>query len=123
MDGGRGFEGGAGSVLDDDAAILAILDRPRAGRDCAGRSPAHASVGALGAEPDHPAARRPEDNRCRSRKRRAMSTALETKGLGKQFGGLNVPRDLSLRIDQGTRQALIGQTGAGTPTVSILSPS
>src|SRR5260370_31969786 len=117
MDGGRGFEGGAGSVLDDDAAILAILDRPRAGRDCAGRSPAHASVGALGAEPDHPAARRPEDNRCRSRKLRAMRTALETKGLEKQFGGLNVTRALSLRIEQGARHALIGPNVAGKTTV------
>ena len=46
-----------------------------------------------------------------------MTTALETKGLEKQFGGLKVTRDLSLRIGQGARHALIGPNGAGKTTV------
>jgi branched-chain amino acid transport system ATP-binding protein len=46
-----------------------------------------------------------------------MSAALETKGLEKQFGGLNVTRDLSLKVEQGARHALIGPNGAGKTTV------
>src|SRR6266851_5550550 len=42
-----------------------------------------------------------------------MSIALETKGLQKQFGGLVVTRDLSLRLEQGARHALIGPNGGG----------
>ena len=41
----------AGRVLDHHAAILAVLDRPRAGRDRAGRPRAHASLGAVAAQP------------------------------------------------------------------------
>jgi ABC-type branched-subunit amino acid transport system ATPase component len=46
-----------------------------------------------------------------------MSIALETRGLQKQFGGLKVTRDLSLKIEQGARHALIGPNGAGKTTV------
>jgi ABC-type branched-subunit amino acid transport system ATPase component len=46
-----------------------------------------------------------------------MTTALETKGLEKHFGGLKVIRDLSLKIEQGARHALIGPNGAGKTTV------
>src|ERR1700722_1472578 len=46
-----------------------------------------------------------------------MTIALETRGLEKQFGGLRVTRDLSLRIEQGARHALIGPNGAGKTTV------
>jgi branched-chain amino acid transport system ATP-binding protein len=46
-----------------------------------------------------------------------MSVALETTGLEKQFGGLRVTRELSLRIEQGARHALIGPNGAGKTTV------
>ena len=46
-----------------------------------------------------------------------MSTALETQKLEKQFGGLKVTRDLSLRVEQGARHALIGPNGAGKTTV------
>ena len=46
-----------------------------------------------------------------------MTIALETRGLEKQFGGLKVTRDLSLRIEQGARHALIGPNGAGKTTV------
>src|ERR1700684_3451860 len=46
-----------------------------------------------------------------------MTLALETRGLEKQCGGLNVTRDLSLKIAQGARHALIGPNGAGKTTV------
>jgi ABC-type branched-subunit amino acid transport system ATPase component len=46
-----------------------------------------------------------------------MSIALETTSLDKQFGGLKVTRDLSLKIEQGARHALIGPNGAGKTTV------
>jgi ABC-type branched-subunit amino acid transport system ATPase component len=46
-----------------------------------------------------------------------MTVALETRALGKQFGGLKVTRDLSLKIEQGARHALIGPNGAGKTTV------
>jgi branched-chain amino acid transport system ATP-binding protein len=46
-----------------------------------------------------------------------MSAALETRGLEKQFGGLTVTRDLSLKIEAGARHALIGPNGAGKTTV------
>ena len=45
-----------------------------------------------------------------------MSIALETKGLQKQFGGLIVTRDLSLKLEAGARHALIGPNGAGKTT-------
>ena len=46
-----------------------------------------------------------------------MTAALETDGLQKQFGGLKVTRDLSLKIEAGARHALIGPNGAGKTTV------
>jgi len=46
-----------------------------------------------------------------------MTTALETVGLEKHFGGLRVTRDLSLKIEKGARHALIGPNGAGKTTV------
>jgi ABC-type branched-subunit amino acid transport system ATPase component len=46
-----------------------------------------------------------------------MTIALETVGLQKQFGGLAVTRDLSLKIEAGARHALIGPNGAGKTTV------
>jgi branched-chain amino acid transport system ATP-binding protein len=46
-----------------------------------------------------------------------MTVALETVGLEKQFGGLAVTRDLSLKIAAGARHALIGPNGAGKTTV------
>ena len=46
-----------------------------------------------------------------------MTVALETRNLGKAFGGLWVTRDLSLRIAKGARHALIGPNGAGKTTV------
>ena len=102
---------------DHHAAILAVLDRARAGRDRAGRPRPHASLGAVAAQPRDPANRRTQGRRCRSRKRCAMTIALETKGLEKSFGGLRVTRDLSLQVEQGARHALIGPNGAGKTTV------
>jgi ABC-type branched-subunit amino acid transport system ATPase component len=57
-----------------------------------------------------------------------MTIALETVGLQKQFGGLSVTRDLSLRIEAGARHALIGPNGAGKTTVinlltGVLAPN
>src|SRR3954463_14079792 len=46
-----------------------------------------------------------------------MTIVLETQNLEKQFGGLRVTRDLSLRIQQGARHALIGPNGAGKTTI------
>ena len=46
-----------------------------------------------------------------------MTIVLETQNLEKQFGGLRVTRDLSLKIEQGARHALIGPNGAGKTTV------
>jgi ABC-type branched-subunit amino acid transport system ATPase component len=46
-----------------------------------------------------------------------MSFALETRALEKQFGGLKVTRELSLRIAPGARHAVIGPNGAGKTTV------
>jgi ABC-type branched-subunit amino acid transport system ATPase component len=46
-----------------------------------------------------------------------MSIVLETRNLEKQFGGLKVTRDLSLKVEQGARHALIGPNGAGKTTV------
>jgi branched-chain amino acid transport system ATP-binding protein len=46
-----------------------------------------------------------------------MTPALETIGMEKQFDGLRVTRDLSLRIREGARHALIGPNGAGKTTV------
>jgi ABC-type branched-subunit amino acid transport system ATPase component len=46
-----------------------------------------------------------------------MTFALETRGLEKQFGGLKVTRDLSLKIAAGARHAVIGPNGAGKTTV------
>jgi branched-chain amino acid transport system ATP-binding protein len=57
-----------------------------------------------------------------------MTFVLETVGLQKQFGGLAVTRDLSLKVEAGARHALIGPNGAGKTTVinlltGVLSPS
>ncbi len=46
-----------------------------------------------------------------------MSTArLETKGLSKNFGALEVAREVNFRLDAGARHALIGPNGAGKTT-------
>src|ERR1700716_3470371 len=49
-----------------------------------------------------------------------MTIALETRGLEKSFGGLRVTRDLSLRVEQSARHALIGPNGARTNTAITL---
>ena len=38
---------------------------------------------------------------------------LETRGLSKSFGALNVANDIDFRLEQGARHALIGPNGAG----------
>jgi branched-chain amino acid transport system ATP-binding protein len=54
--------------------------------------------------------------------------ALETRGLGKRFGGLVVTNDVTFRLERGARHALIGPNGAGKTTfvnllTGVLAPS
>ena len=56
------------------------------------------------------------------------ATLLETKGLCKSFGALEVAREISFRLDAGARHALIGPNGAGKTTLvnlltGLLQPS
>jgi branched-chain amino acid transport system ATP-binding protein len=46
-----------------------------------------------------------------------MNYALETRGLCKSFGGLQVTQSVDLRLAQGARHALIGPNGAGKTTL------
>jgi ABC-type branched-subunit amino acid transport system ATPase component len=41
------------------------------------------------------------------------AAALETRGLCKSFGALNVATDIDFRLEKGARHALIGPNGAG----------
>jgi branched-chain amino acid transport system ATP-binding protein len=58
-----------------------------------------------------------------------MTTALlETRGLCKNFGALEVAREVGFQLDAGARQALIGPNGAGKTTLvnlltGLLTPS
>src|SRR5471032_3550623 len=57
-----------------------------------------------------------------------MTVALETRLLGKRFGGLVATRDVSFKLERGARQALIGPNGAGKTTfvnllTGVLPPS
>jgi len=42
--------------------------------------------------------------------------ALETRGLCKRYGAIEVTRNVDLRIERGARHALIGPNGAGKTT-------
>lgn len=46
-----------------------------------------------------------------------MTPALQITGLNKNFGALQVARDIHFRLDQGARHALIGPNGAGKTTM------
>ena len=53
---------------------------------------------------------------------------LETRGLCRSFGALEVARDVGFRLERGARQALIGPNGAGKTTLvnlltGLLAPS
>jgi len=55
-------------------------------------------------------------------------TLLETRGLCKNFGALEVTREVGIRLDAGARHALIGPNGAGKTTLvnlltGVLRPS
>jgi ABC-type branched-subunit amino acid transport system ATPase component len=51
-----------------------------------------------------------------------MDAALETRGLGKRFGGLVATSDVTFRLERGARHALIGPNGAGKTTfVNLLT--
>jgi branched-chain amino acid transport system ATP-binding protein len=57
-----------------------------------------------------------------------MTAALETRGLGKRFGGLVATNDVTFRLEKGARHALIGPNGAGKTTfvnllTGVLPPS
>jgi branched-chain amino acid transport system ATP-binding protein len=47
----------------------------------------------------------------------ALEPALEIRGLNKNFGALQVARDISLTLERGARRALIGPNGAGKTTL------
>ncbi|MEX2445838.1 MAG: ABC transporter ATP-binding protein [Dehalococcoidia bacterium] len=54
--------------------------------------------------------------------------AIEARGLTKRYGGLAVVRDVTLRLPQGSRTALLGANGAGKTTLlgllaTLLTPS
>src|SRR6266436_8295087 len=46
-----------------------------------------------------------------------MTLALETIGLGKNFGGIVAANNISLKVEKGARHALIGPNGAGKTTL------
>ena len=53
---------------------------------------------------------------------RAAGALLETQGLCKSFGALEVARNIDFRLEAGARHALIGPNGAGKPTfVNLLT--
>jgi branched-chain amino acid transport system ATP-binding protein len=57
-----------------------------------------------------------------------VSSVLETRALGKRFGGLVATRDVTFSLEKGARQALIGPNGAGKTTfvnllTGVLPPS
>ena len=93
-----------------DAAILAVLARPRAGASRAFR------------------ARRRDGPACAGWAKIAGATrvnavpALETRNLVKRFGGLLATGDVTMSLPAGARHALIGPNGAGKTTfVNLLS--
>jgi ABC-type branched-subunit amino acid transport system ATPase component len=56
------------------------------------------------------------------------SSALETEGLSRQFGGVYAASGVALRVERGARHALIGPNGAGKTTLinlltGVLRPS
>jgi branched-chain amino acid transport system ATP-binding protein len=56
------------------------------------------------------------------------AAAIETRGLCKSFGALEVARDIDFRLERGARHALIGPNGAGKTTLvnlltGVLRPS
>ena len=59
---------------------------------------------------------------------RAVTAALDVRGLNRSFGALHVTRDVDLTLEKGARHALIGPNGAGKTTLvnlitGVLKPS
>ncbi|MDH3603419.1 MAG: ATP-binding cassette domain-containing protein, partial [Candidatus Tectomicrobia bacterium] len=46
-----------------------------------------------------------------------ITPALDISGLNKNFGALQVARDIYFRLEKGARHALIGPNGAGKTTL------
>ena len=58
----------------------------------------------------------------RASQARATGTLLETRGLCKNFGALQVANSVEFRLEAGARHALIGPNGAGKTTfVNLLT--
>ncbi|MBI1943122.1 MAG: ABC transporter ATP-binding protein [Betaproteobacteria bacterium] len=84
-----------------------LAARPGAGADGGGavRAQRHSRHRRVAA----PAARRAEGG--------VRAPLLETRGLCKSFGALEVARDIDFRLERGARHALIGPNGAGKTTL------
>ena len=88
--------------------------------DRADRPRAHGALGGAAARPRRRAERAHRATVRRRARPKAVSAtvapALETIGIGKNFGGIVAANDISLKLEQGARHALIGPNGAGKTT-------
>src|SRR5690606_7979173 len=92
---------GAGPARGHQSSVLVFLDRPAL--DGGGALPAQWHPRRAGASGSGEA--------------RLTEPMLETRGLTKRFGSLEVARDVSIVLPRGARHALIGPNGAGKTTL------